>query len=504
MKENKYIHLTIPLFPFDSDMEILRVRNILSNMDASTRASMKKLLPKISMPETPAIKYPSAILSVLPKDESYSLLGFIAEEMLRYPVPEISVENLHVAMTKWCPTLTPKDKVKVQKSKTTEPFLEHIRKTRQEMDKVIKGTLVFDTTVSFGQVEGHPDAQTETQIFEVKMTGQLKKNWVQFLFQVFAYAALDEKAQEIFLVLPMQDIVWSFDLAKWPAKQRTQYRDLMNKTSVDRQVVAEKTEGVPAQTIDRAQIQLAYNIGNHVQKQKNLSDTITALAPYTNPFQMFLGGTISTKLNISDADLAKSAAELAKTTLNLYVHAPYIINLSADRAEKDNFGTKLLIKNLQYANTVGFKGVVVHVGKSVKKEKAEAIENMRTNLLEAMEHASPLCPILLETPAGQGTELLTTYEEFTGFVNGFDDQRIRTCIDTCHIFACGHKPLEYLTRVTSEFPTLVKLIHYNDSSADCGACLDRHAAFGTGKIGLKTMLEIAEHCKEHKYPMVIE
>ena len=468
-------------------------------MDASTRASMKKLIPKISMPETPAIKYPSAILSVLPKDESYSLLGFIAEEMLRNPVPEITVENLEAAMTKWCPTLTPKEHAKVKKSKTTEPFLEHIRKTRQEMDKVIKGTLVFDTTVSFGQVEGHPDAQTETQIFEVKMTGQLKKNWVQFLFQVFAYAALDEKAQEIFLVLPMQDLVWAFDLTKWPAKQRTQYRDLMNKTSVDRQVVADK-----AQAIDRMTIQLTYNIGMHVHKEKNLSDTITALAPYKNPFQMFLGGTINAKLNISDADIAKSAAEMAKTTLDLYVHAPYIINLSADKTEKDNFGTKLLIKNLQYANTVGFKGVVVHVGKSVKKEKTEAIANMRTNLLEAMEHASPLCPILLETPAGQGTELLTTYEEFTAFIHGFGDPRIRACIDTCHIFACGHQPLDYIERTTREFPTLVKLIHYNDSSADCGACLDRHAAFGSGKIGLKTMLEIAEHCKEHKYPMVIE
>jgi deoxyribonuclease-4 len=48
------------------------------------------------------------------------------------------------------------------------------------------------------------------------------------------------------------------------------------------------------------------------------------------------------------------------------------------------------------------------------------------------------------------------------------------------------------------------LVHYNDSAAACGSCLDRHAAFGTGQIGLETMLKIAEHCAKHSYPMVIE
>jgi len=481
-------------------MEILRVRNILSNMDAPTRASMKKLIPKLPAPETPAIKYPSAILSVLPKDQSYSLLGFIAEEMLRLPHDEINKETLKIAMKKWHTELTPKDTAKVGKSKTTEPFLEHIRTTRKKMDIVIKGTLVFDTTVAFGQVEGHPDAQTETQIFEVKMTGQLKKNWVQFLFQVFAYAALHDKANELFLVLPMQDLVWSFDLSKWSVKERTQYRDLLNKASTDRQVVKNTVDEV----FDRSAIITEYNIGVHVQKEKKLSDTIAGLAPFTSPFQIFLGGTINAKLNISDEDIARSVDEMSKTSLKLYVHAPYIINLSADKEEKDNFGTKLLIKNLQYAKTVGFKGVVVHVGKSVKREKAVAIENMHTNLIEAMDHASADCPILLETPAGQGTELLTTYEDFTAFINGFGDERIKACIDTCHVFACGHQPLEYIERATREYPTLVKLIHYNDSAAKCGSCLDRHASFGTGNIGLKTMLNIAEHCKKHSYPMVIE
>jgi deoxyribonuclease-4 len=256
--------------------------------------------------------------------------------------------------------------------------------------------------------------------------------------------------------------------------------------------------------IDRVLIQTSYNIGNHVQKQKSLTDTIKALAGCQMPLQMFLGSSLSAKLNISDVELAQSAQEMAKTSLSLFVHAPYIINLCADKGEQNNFGVELLKKNLQYANIVGFKGVVVHVGKSVKKEQTQALANMRANLEEALAAATPECPILLETPAGQGTELLTTYETFVPFVQQFNNPKIRICVDTCHVYASGLQPLDYLKRLTTEHPAMVKLVHYNDSAAACGSCLDRHAAFGTGNIGLETMLAIAEHCKSHSYPMVIE
>ena len=485
-------------------MELIRVRNLLSNMDAGTRASMKKLLPTIKFPETETKRYPSAILSVLPKDQSYSLLGFIAEEMLRLPQADITMSNLAVAMKKWLPEITSQQLAKIQKSKTTQPFLASILKTRQQLDTHVKGTLVFDTAVTYGQVEGHPDAQTETQIFEVKLTGLLKKNWIQFLYQVFAYAALEPKAVEVFLVLPLQEYVWKFELAKWPEKDRTKMRDLLQTTSVNRQVVSNEVKTDLATTTDRQAIQLMYNIGNHVHKEKSLTQTIRGLASFASPFQIFLGSTISAKLNIADTELAESAQEMAKTTLQMYVHSPYIINLCADKGEKNDFAVNLLKKNLQYAAIVGFKGVVVHVGKSVKKDKATALENMRQNLVEAMTCATPDCPILLETPAGQGTELLTTYDEFVPFVQQFNDPKLRVCVDTCHVFATGQQPLDYLRRLTTEYPDLTKLVHYNDSAAACGSCLDRHAAFGTGNIGLETMIQIADHCKTHKYPMVIE
>jgi deoxyribonuclease-4 len=480
-------------------MELIRVRNILSNMDSSARANLKKLLPKkLTMPTAETAKYPSAILSIFPKEESYSYLGYVAEELLRIPADTINTETLHTAIQKYYPAYTEVARAKVTKSKTTPPFLEQIRKTRIAMDAVVKGTLVFDTAVSFGAVEGHPDAQTETQIFEVKLTGLLKKNWNDFLFQVFAYGALHPAANDVYLVLPLQATVWHAPLATW--KTRIQYRDLMNSLSTARQVPTAVKSPIPGQLL-----QMTHNIGNHIHKGKSLAGTITALSSLrVKPFQLFLSGPQSTKLSMKDEEIAAAASAQAAAIARLYVHSPYVINLCQEPGTKEDYGVECLIKNLQYSIAIGLRGVVVHVGKSTTMDLVTAEAHMRANLLKAIEHATPDCPILLETPAGQGTEMLTTYDDFVKFVQSFDSPRLRMCIDTCHVFAAGQNPLEYIQKTYTASPGLLKLVHFNDSAKPCGSCLDRHAYIGTGEIGIVTMTEIANYCRDRDIPMLVE
>jgi hypothetical protein len=177
----------------------------------------------------------------------------------------------------------------------------------------------------------------------------------------------------------------------------------------------------------------------------------------------------------------------------------------AEPGEKDDYGVNCLIKNLQYASALGCRGVVVHVGKSVGREVGLALSNMRVNLLTAMEHATAACPILLETPAGQGTEMLTKYADFVDFVRTFESDRIAICVDTCHVFAAGCDPLTYIMDLlASATPGLLKLVHFNDSSGCCGSCVDRHAFIGTGEIGLEKLAAIAERCSSCHVPMLVE
>lgn len=477
----------------------LRVRYILSSMDSAARTNLKKLLPKkIVMPDVATAKYPAAILGIFPKSESYSLLGFVAEEMLRYPAPDINLDTLHVAIAKYFPDYTDALKAKVVKSKTTPPFLDLLKRTRTALTTVVKGELVFDTAVHYELVEGHPDAQTEEQLFEVKLTGLLKKNWVDFLFQVFAYGALHPAAKEVHLVLPLQATVWSFDLKDW--KTRTQYRDMMNALSTAQQSAVAVKSPIPGRLL-----QHSHSIGNHIHKQKTMAETLSRLVAAPRfPFQVFLAGPQSTKVELKDDDLAAAATTQSTNAIKLYVHSAYVINLCHEPGTKEDYGVACLIKNLQYAAAMGLRGVVVHVGKSTTMTAEVAEAHMRANILTVLEHATDDCPLLLETPAGQGTEMLTTYETFLTFVQSFASTKLRVCVDTCHVFASGSNPRDYIMSMYAADPALIKLVHFNDSAATCGSCVDRHAFIGTGEIGYTAMKEIADYCKERSIPMLVE
>jgi deoxyribonuclease-4 len=474
----------------------VRVRQILSALNSVERTELKKLLPPsktIKAPEEPeGTKYPAALLSALGvavPGEGYSLLGFITEDLVGLPPVEIILDRLIAVTKERCPSLTADLEEKIRKSKTNDPFLEHLRATRKKFRFAARGDIRHEETVGNALLEGHPDFRTATQVFEVKMTGQLSKNWQDFLYQVFAYAALAPEITDIYLVLPLQEIVWHHDVRSWSGREAY-------KAYLEAAITKKLTAVGPAQELVET-----CHIGSHMHKLKSLVDTVNSL-PTDRPSQIFLCGPQSSKLNIADAELVATGQAVAARGVQLFIHSPYIINLcTSASAENDAYHTKLLIKNLQYGVIIGARGVVVHVGKSTNQEMAAAVATMKANMLEAMQHATPACPILLETPAGQGSEVLLTQEAFAGFVADINDSRLRVCIDTCHVFACGHQPLDYIKKTG---PAVTKLLHFNDSAAPCGSCVDRHAAIGQGHIGIADMTQIAHYAISHGLPMVIE
>jgi deoxyribonuclease IV len=477
-------------------LDKMRVREILSSLDSTSKAQLKKLLPKgIVMPDVETARYPSALLSALPKEDAYSLLGIIAEAMLQKELPEeITLEQLLETIQDYYPEIPEISLSLISKSKTTEPFIALLKETRTKLNSVLREPIQYNQVVQYENVEGHPDGMNKVQIFEVKLTGMLKQNWVSFIFQLFAYAALYPEANNVYLVLPLQKTVWNFNVQTWT--NRKAFRDFLNTKAKATQ------QNLAADMIIGTFIREAYFIGQHTKKLKSLPDTINSLVDLRKPYQIFLGAPQNNKLSIPDLELAVASQLIEQKKAKIYVHSPYIINLCQANAT-DDWNTNLLIKNLTYANTIGCKGVVVHVGKSTDKPLDIALENMKENLMKALQHASKSCPLLLETPAGQGTETLKDREAFIDFVIKINDKRLRICLDTCHVFACGHKPLEYIQKVC-EHSDLCKLIHYNDSAAPCGSCVDRHAWMGTGHIGMDGMKQIAEFCASKNLPMVIE
>ena len=464
-----------------------RVRALLSQMNAVERTALKKLMPRgLCVPEEPdGVRYPAALLAALPKGEEYSLAGHITEDMLRLPPIDVTADRLVAVATARYPAL---NAAKILASKTTEPYLEHIRQTRMKVRIAARGTIRGEEEVGTGgPVVGHPDMRTADQIFEIKMTGQLKQNWPDFMFQVFCYAALDSTVNDVYVVLPLQEIVWHCSVKTWA--NRAAFREALFAAASRKNA----NQGAGALLIAN------YRIGSHMSKQKSLVTTVCSL-PTDRPSQIFLAGPQSAHMNIADDELAGALAAVTSRAVPIYIHSAYIINMCSN----DDFHTALLRKTLRYGAAMGARGVVVHVGKSTTQDLQVAMAHMRSNIVNCLSDATADCPLLLETPAGQGTEVLRTWAEFAAFVADINDSRLRVCIDTCHVFACGADPLDYLQRFLNEHPALTKLIHFNDSATPCGSCLDRHAFCGEGHIGIEGMTAIATVAHGAGLPMVIE
>ena len=247
--------------------------------------------------------------------------------------------------------------------------------------------------------------------------------------------------------------------------------------------------------------------GRHIQKHKNYTKTSKRVVDNKfKVYQIFTGSPKSYKRAVIDKKDSVSTKQIIKENdLSCYIHSSYIINL-AQSYEKIVQAVKCLQDDLTNGPKIGSKGVVVHVGKHVNKYKIdEAVKNMKENIKKLV--ISKDCPLLIETPAGQGTELLVDITEFCGFIKDMKEimgeDKIGICVDTCHVHASGYDPHEYLKDVESNRLS-VDLVHFNDSKTICGSKKDRHDFPGVGHIGHETLKRVHEWCLIRTIPMVLE
>lgn len=259
----------------------------------------------------------------------------------------------------------------------------------------------------------------------------------------------------------------------------------------------------------------------------DLSDITTELGTHVSwSFEPFFEDQIASglpsQIMFHDFDLhyKLSAVSIAKTRqlvqdnqAHLYVHAPCIINLSFPFTKKFPNDPSWIMSGVYHqmslATRIGARGLVVHVGKHLKKAESNvAICNMYKNIRKILEYSSSECRFLLETPVGCGTEVLWLFDDFANFYDRFSyDERqvMAVCIDTCHVFAAGHDPLVYVRDWIDRFGAeSIGLIHFNDSTHPQGTRVDRHKAIGQGYIPLTSLAGVAELARRYKIDMVLE
>lgn len=262
-------------------------------------------------------------------------------------------------------------------------------------------------------------------------------------------------------------------------------------------------------------------IGYHISIQ-NIGSAIDKLTKdKVGVAQIFITGNISfAKCNIDNNSLNCLKETCENNNITLVVHAPYVINLSNIEPSNFNRCKSVILNQLEIANKIGAIGIVVHMGKrnnsktKVTISEQEGINNFINSVSKIIKDYNGKAKLILETAAGQGTEICSKIEELSKMFYRFsDDERTKLgiCIDTCHIFAAGHDisckkmAKKFYKRLNELFNRKdITCIHLNDSKGEVGSKKDRHQDIGQGEIGVEGLRYIFNKFNKRKVPMVLE
>lgn len=260
-------------------------------------------------------------------------------------------------------------------------------------------------------------------------------------------------------------------------------------------------------------------IGAHINKESgSLIKTMEVMSNNGgNALQLFA----SNPRSIQSPNMAKYQAianEVSvfcqKNDFKLVIHSPYTINLAkAPKIDKriielsDCYWIKLLIHELMVSDLIGAVGVVVHVGKhttSTKEEGLEYMYNAMKYIANEMKVRKIKSRLILETPAGAGTELLNDVNEFVTFYNRFsvaEKKRMGICLDTAHIWSSGYDINQYYDIISQTNKDDILVIHFNNSQKNRGSNADKHETIFAGKIDMADMRKFIDKLKN--YPVII-
>jgi len=195
----------------------------------------------------------------------------------------------------------------------------------------------------------------------------------------------------------------------------------------------------------------------------------------------------------------RAAAEAAG--IDLYVHAPYLINVATTNNRIRIPSRKLLQQHMDAAASIGAKGLIVHGGHVNKDDDPEkGFDNWR----KAVESTDLKIPLLIENTAGGTNAMARQLDrvarlwETISTADGFDN--VGFCLDTCHAHAGGNELTTVVERVRA-ITGRIDLVHCNDSRDEFDSGADRHTNLGAGLIDPD---ELAAVLRSAQAPVVVE
>lgn len=256
-------------------------------------------------------------------------------------------------------------------------------------------------------------------------------------------------------------------------------------------------------------------IGSHVSmKAPNmlLGSAKEALGYGEKVFMVYTGAPQNTKRKpIEDLKVIEAHEFMEENNLGeIVIHAPYIINLgNTEKPDNFKFAVNFLKEEIKRSEAFGAKQIVLHPGSHVGAGVDAGINQIIKGLNEVINPDQNV-QIALETMAGKGSEVGTTFEQLKRIIDGVKyNDKLSVTFDTCHTNDAGYDVKNNFDDVLAEFDRVIgldklKVIHLNDSKNEISSHKDRHEIIGFGTIGFDSLNYIAHHPKLSNLPKIME
>jgi deoxyribonuclease IV len=231
-------------------------------------------------------------------------------------------------------------------------------------------------------------------------------------------------------------------------------------------------------------------IGAHLHDSDPLA---AAKAAGAEAAQFFLGDPQGWKAPTFPlgGDPAEVQAAFAAADIDIYIHAPYVINVASPNNRIRIPSRKLLEQQLAAAASVGAKALIVHGGHvTAGADPEEGYDSWR----KAVERIDRPLPMLIENTAGGDGAMARSFDQIARLWEVVSDAatsggEVGFCLDTCHAYSAGEE-LDTVVDRLKAITGRIDLVHGNNSRDEFGSGRDRHAGMESGTIDPTLILDV--------------
>jgi deoxyribonuclease-4 len=187
--------------------------------------------------------------------------------------------------------------------------------------------------------------------------------------------------------------------------------------------------------------------------------------------------------------------------VDVYIHAPYIVNVASPNNRIRIPSRKLLMAHARAAAELGAKGLIVHGGHVGEgADLAVGFDNWRKAFEYAEKDGGLPLPVLIENTAGGDNAMARRFDALARLWDAVGEFDAGFCLDTCHAFAGGEDLVDVVDRAKA-ITGRIDLVHLNNSRDEFNSARDRHANIAGGTIDPDQLVAV---CAAAGAPVVVE